>query len=1204
MQAFDAVHSPLTGISLIEASAGTGKTYTIATLILRLVVEQALPVHQILVVTFTNAATEELRDRIRSRLQVARLACEHGSSKDVVLAALLLKWQDLEAAKTRLDQALQSFDEAPVFTIHGFCQRVLREHALETGNLFDTELIRDEKPLLQAIVEDFWRQQLYQHPSSGWIDYLLRTVQLTPEKLHEEINAHIGKPDLRFVPEKMDMRETAPLEAQWLQAYQHLKQLWVKHAEEVRQLLLSPSIFKQNIYKSTAVGQWLVQLDRWLAADSPPPLFDKADKFGQKALKEGLKKGQMLPDCAFFSVFQAGLDIHTQLQQAYAHNTLSLRLQAFQWAQQALKRRKQQQNIQGYDDLMVQLQASLTGAGAERLLAIIRQRYPAALIDEFQDTDPLQYAIFQRIYQVPPAGQQAVAWPYLLFLIGDPKQAIYSFRGADIFAYIQASRQATQRYTLTTNWRSDPALIQAVNHLFRRSPNPFIFAEIPFYPVQAALPNAAHQLLQKNQALSPLQIWWAGGENLSTKSALQAQVPLWVAEEIVQLLSPETQTILRGYQQLDRPLQAGDIAILVRTHRQAQTIQRALRQRRIPSIIYGQGQLFASREAEQLERVLAALVEPWRDDLLRAALVTDFLGVDGKTLAALQQDEHAWEQWLNAFRHYHERWLSGFLPMFRQFMADYSIAERLLGWIDGERRLTNLLHLLECLHQAATGHAGRAPLLRWLSAMRQNPTGDTAAEETLLRLESDDEAVKLITIHKSKGLEYEVVFIPYAWEGHVRKNDSAPFIFHDPQQNGALTLDMGSKNEFNAQCAWQEITAENMRLLYVALTRAKARCYTLWGPVKAAQQAALSMLIFAGAPPDAKEQQAYFQQLNHLAETSGGSIQWCAPPPLSNGHYQPLYVPADQLTAQVFPRGRQIPFRQIGSFSALLASSSRFDLRFTSNETGRDYDAVADVPVERQTVSTALDLTDFPPGARTGELLHHLLEHLDFTAAPEAYAPMVQQALMRYGYAAASQVPLMAWLQAILQTPLKPLSLKLAQLKSNQCLKELEFFFPVQQLTVSGLAAILEASALLDWQRMAMAIRHQLAFKTLQGFMMGYMDLIFEVGGVFYLVDYKTKYLGPYCEDYSLAAMNQAMEQHYYRLQALIYSVALHRYLGLRCAGYDYTRHFGGVYYLFLRGMTLPQNPGYNPGCNPGYGIWFEKMPEKLVYALSNYLTL
>lgn len=1195
-QAFDAVHSPLAGISLIEASAGTGKTYTIATLILRLVVEHQLLINQILVVTFTNAATEELRDRIRNRLQEARLACERREANDPTLTALLLKWQDLDAAKIRLNYAIQGFDEAPVFTIHGFCQRVLRDHAFESGALFDTELIKDETSLLQEIMDDFWRQHLYR-ASPLFVRFVLEQQKLTPEKLLALLQRYTGQPLLKVVPTQVAV--LAADEAQFTQAYHQVRQLWWQHQEEVTALLLSSPSLSRTKYKVGSVKIWLTELETWLAADQPRTVFENGYKFCQSEINSGTNKGKIAPQSVFFEAFQHLWELNQQLEQAYSQRLLALKISWLQRSQQELKRRKQQHNIQGFDDLLHNLYRALRSKGGLALLNAIRKRYCTALIDEFQDTDPLQYEIFQRIYQRPEPDINPTSEPLTpelrLFLIGDPKQAIYSFRGADIFAYIRASSDATQRYTLGTNWRSIPPLIAAVNTLFQNVSNPFLFTEIPFHPVSPAktAPEPAALAAIRHWS-APLQFWWLDGtamgqspEAYITKEWAEQHLPHWVAEEIVRLLSVHA-------------MKAGSIAVLVRTNQQAQRMQSVLRQRQVPSVIYSHDRLFASREAEQVAQILAAIAEPTQDHLLRAALVTDLLGLNGNQLEQLQQDEVAWEHWLLQFRRYHDTWRYGFMPMFRQFMANHQVAERLLSFVDGERRLTNVLHLLEQLHQASVSpQRGMAQLLRWFAAARQGI--GVEQDEAQLRLESDEEAVKLVTIHKSKGLEYDIVFVPFAWDGALRTaaaHQAEAFVFHDSAAEWALTLDMGTGDNAHREQATLEEQAENLRLLYVALTRARWRCFVIWGWLKRVEQSALSHLLVQpqDLEPSGQLTSDLMQtRLTELASRSMGTIAWGRPTAPTKARYAVRYAPNAALAAAVFPN-RRIPHWQIASFTGLLAGGQ-----------GRaalpDYDAVTIDPLSwvepRPTPVVSAQqaaIFAFPAGARTGQMLHELLEKLNFPDYQRTAPTLIKNSLAHYGYEAHWQETLLQWLHHILLTPLshENPALQLVNIPWPMRLNELEFFFPVKTLTRKGLAAVIAARADAEWLQILATQLDDLQFPPVQGFMTGYIDLIFAVEGRFFVVDYKSNHLGDEPMAYNQAGLLQAMHQHYYYLQCLLYSVALHRYLQLRLVDYDYERHFGGGYYLFLRGM--------NPALGPDYGVWFERPSLALLNDLSDYL--
>ncbi len=504
MKPLDLVNTPLEGINLIEASAGTGKTYAIEGLFLRLILEKQLRVDQILVVTFTKAATEELKERIRSKLLQAEKTFASGISEDNLLTELLQRQKDHAAAVDLIHDALVEFDKAPIFTIHGFCARILYENAFETANLFDSELISDQTELMRDIAEDFWRNHFY-HAPLEFISYFTDKIK-RPAYFRKLLNK-TGATEFKIIPQI----EKPPLKtlSDFRHAYQHLKDQWPNMRCAVTEALRDPALSGTyyGSLKPTSKDAALTKrdlkilslteaMDKYTAATGAGfPLFVNFENFTTQKLKKATRKNESTPSHDFFETCDEVYRRAGALQAELEDYLVYLKVQLFYDSPAALKKRKSERNIQFFDDLLILVKQALADKKSNPLAAAIRQKYKAALVDEFQDTDDVQYEIFSRLFSAEDS---------LLFMIGDPKQAIYSFRGADIFSYLKAARQAQAKFTLTKNWRSKPHLITAVNTLFSNLKTPFLFEGIPF---QNASPGAqeSNGLIEKD---IPLTLWY------------------------------------------------------------------------------------------------------------------------------------------------------------------------------------------------------------------------------------------------------------------------------------------------------------------------------------------------------------------------------------------------------------------------------------------------------------------------------------------------------------------------------------------------------------------------------------------------------------------------------------------------------------------------------------------------------------------------
>ncbi|MBI5013918.1 MAG: exodeoxyribonuclease V subunit beta [Deltaproteobacteria bacterium] len=1205
---FNLLESPLTGTNLIEASAGTGKTYTIAGLVLRLILEKDLPVERILVVTFTVAATEELRDRVRRRLREALLAFEAGESGDDLLRELVARHEAGPAAAA-LEAALRGFDEAPLFTIHGFCQRVLAEHAFEGGLLFEAELIADQEALHEEVVDDWWRREIAAGPA------LLATFALKrgfgSERLRELLRSVTRHPFLEVLPE-IAPGDVEEKQAVFNAAFERVCAAWPDARADVSRLLseykgLSRS---RDNFGREPLAACLGELGQCLAGDAPPACFAALRKVARESFRRKgvLVRGASAPEHPFFDLCQ---------ELALAEDALFLTLEAAFLARVRLDLagKKRAHSVQGFDDLLVNLRAAVVGEGGPALARALRVKYGAALIDEFQDTDPVQYEIFDRVFGVRAEE------PSLLFLIGDPKQAIYGFRGADVFAYLEASESAARKYTLGENWRSEPRLLDGVGALFSAVERPFVFPRIGFPTVEAAVrarPRLTIEGEPEGAGHAPLRVWLVRRteENVDkrtqriTKGWAERALPRAVAAEVSRLLDLG----LRGRARLgDRPLEPGDVAVLVRKNREVELVQEALRALAVPSVVYSTASPFASPEAVEVERVLLALAEPGNEALLRAALATDLLGVDGEALHALAGDESGWEIWLSLFRVHHELWARrGFLPAFRHLLAEAEVRERLLSFADGERRLTNVLHLSEVLHGAAAEEKlGMAGLARWLSRRRADRD---AGEEYQLRLESDERAVKLVTVHRSKGLEYPVTLCPFSWEGSGLRPDEPGVkvhLFQGVETGGRFVFDLGSPRfEEHRRRAEVESLAENVRLLYVALTRAKNRCVLVWGAFNGSETSAPAYLLHyrgealgaAGLSPLAEAAKKLTDDdlregLRPLEGTGAVSVD---PLPEAVGVvYRPPRLEGGEPAARVF-RGRLAEEWRTTSFTALVSGAP-------ADEELPDRDAVAAAPGglggTDAPAAEADEVFAFPAGARAGTCLHEILEHVDFSGAGSPLrAELVAARLAAHGLGPEWRGVAERMVANALTAPLDPErpELTLSRIPRSERLHEVEFTLPLRQegkpLTPHALSRAFgeaggDPAALFGTgvtQRLG-----RLEFSPVRGYLRGFLDLVFRFEGRYYLADWKSNRLGDRVEDYGPEALAAAMTRDHYVLQYHLYAAALHLHLRARLADYDCGRHFGGVYYLFLRGIDPAR---------PGFGVFFDRPAPERIEGLARFL--
>jgi exodeoxyribonuclease V beta subunit len=1259
----DVFHCSLEGINLIEASAGTGKTWTICGLYLRLLLERAMTVQQILVVTFTNAATAELRERIRLRIvELAQyLARKPGSSDDPFLAALAgaviaamgaerhsgadrqadadgpagaNEQADADGQRVahqtlikRLNLALRTFDEASIFTIHGFCQRALADNPFSAGLPMQSELVENDQDLLQEASNDFWRRHVAADSVSPMFASFLNENGDTPEKYAKLLRRHLAKPLARHLwPADID----APLidAAVLNQPYQRMRATWLAGKDAVVGLVAaSLTSLNGTTYKHAAVQSGAEEWDRICGCDQPlADLGLKTHLFRAGELKKRTKKSRSTPAHDFFTQVEAYLALREQIEASLRLARLRLLRRLFEEAGAQLRDLKRARQVIAFDDMLSNVHERLKNPDFPGLAASIKTRFPAALIDEFQDTDPLQFEIFRTIYGDGDVGggggrdddrdrgdgcgdprdsersadrdddsahdrgdgcgddYRGGACDSTVFLVGDPKQAIYSFRHADLHTYLRAKDWATRHWSLAANQRSSRALLVAQNGLFATNPRAFILPNIDYRQVSYGSKRRA-EFIDATAARRPLTVWRLpldAGEPLAKGAAKRAAVEATCAE-IARLIDAGA----RGAISVGgRPLWPRDIAVLVRSRSLGGEVKQALAGLRVGAVEIARSSVFHTPDAEDLDIVLTAILSPARDSLIRAALATDLFGCDAGALETLASSEALLMVRIREFTDYRDLWFTaGFGVMYRRLLAEQGVARRMLSRTDGERRLTNFLHLGESLQQAQETQSAPEALLRHLKTLRGDDNSTDAAQ---LRLESDQNLVQIVTVHACKGLEYPVVFCPFLCDGSTRFGGAGleGLEYHDTELRPVIDFrEYDPKGDDFADIEATrraEQAAESVRLLYVALTRAVHRCYLVAGTYrshKSLKESNCSMLnwLAAGQGLPLASWFGKARTADQIGTASELSAAWEGFACLNPGAVEFSPLPRGAGTAVAGrPTGAALAIA-VGSISVSggwrLSSYSGLNHGARSEPPADDHDARV---VPRAVVLHAAglaaagigedDILRFPRGPSAGECVHAVFEGIDFTD-PADWGRAIGVALRDHpqtlpGYSEQAQQQclqgmLMKLLRDVTEATLIP-GLRLDAIPLGRRLTELEFTFPVPHLSMAELNATLES---LGYDQPA------LKPGTLEGYLKGFIDLVFEHQGRFFVLDWKSNHLGYRAADYGTEPLAGAMAEHGYHLQYLIYTVALDRYLRLRLQNYDYEAHFGGVLYLFVRGV-------------------------------------
>lgn len=1186
---------PLNQISLIEASAGTGKTYTIGSLYLRLLLKagennfsRPLNVEEILVVTFTEMATEELKKKIRERITdaidkltaFAKNQDKSAFKNDEFLTALCHDLDIFEAIH-RLKLAEQNMDLAAIYTIHGFCRRMLMQYAFHSGIHFNLELIKDQSDLLVRFANEFWREHFYPLPFE-MADFIANELG-SPDYVLSLLESNLGK-NLIVDLENQQVLSISITEFlhQYLGEYfkdiKALKDFWLESAGKISELITEelnkdyakgePKSLSRRSYNTSRLAKWIEQVNAW-ANNQRDYLLNETlmSYFTQSALGEKGEEGA--------SPFIA--PIFTELEEranALISPDLLRRIILYhyrQGLQQKLLDYKLNHQEKSFDDLLRLFCEALQGAQGDELAEMIRFQYPFAMIDEFQDTDSQQYAIFSKIYRDNPEKNTG------FIMIGDPKQAIYRFRGADIFTYLKASDEAQSRFELTKNYRSEKNLVDGVNALFDFPQSPFIYQNINFTAVDSRDDHLRFYLNGKAEPAYRFYLTESDKVNKTEMAKICAiSIQHWLKS------AAENQAVFQN-EDTCKTLQPANIAVLVKNRYEAADVIQELQKLGIASVyLSDQSSVFDSHVAVELLRILKACLNVAERPILNA-IATALFGLNAADIHQIQQNEADWQRWADSFAQYQQTWQrQGILVMLHQILLEQGISERLLSQATGERDLTDFLHLAEILQQAATLHESEAALLSWFEKQIQGE----GRQEAQIRLESERQLVKIVSIHKSKGLEYDLVWLPFLAVPSKIPTAGDMNVYYSKERDETV-WDIENRN-LNA--LYEETFAEELRLLYVALTRAKYQiAFALptqfdkkWNALHyVLSQGEIGKEIALSAPKDTET------LLQAFKEKMQDNVEICTKPNLEAFPALSINTKNDDLKAAEFTGNIEQDWR-ITSFTSIEQGHRRQNY-FTESagkkhvvfDDAKDYDSQNSIEISTALLSeNESNILDLLRGKQVGTVLHRHFENCYFSdlANTEEIDKLRQSLQLDETFTE----PLQNWLQQISHTPLShEIGIALADLANKDCIKEMPFYLAIREhFDVEAFNRALKAHHHLPSE--------PLQFEQIQGMVRGSIDLVFRHNRKYYLVDYKSNFLGSTLADYNQEALKKEILHSHYDWQYLIYTLALHRYLQSVAPHYDYERDFGGVFYLFLRGMNG----------EPQSGVFYDRPSVELITEL------
>ena len=1334
---------------LIEASAGTGKTFNIENIVLKLITE-GLKSHQqsdgndkievivseILIVTFTELATAELCARIRENIQEALHFVENIKKKFVIASKSYEKQQQTplenfilqsiefgygnengnfndynqekqQLLTQRLNHALYTFDEASICTIHSFCQRMLQEFSVDSNQLFNNELV-DSSQLIEKIVYKFIREHFYNQESN-----ILNIISLM-NKFNFEYFIEIATTLDRYG--NIDVHQKYSCDEYLSMLIQEQKQIF-RNVELLKNEIL---LFKNNQFTEAFFND-----ADFCVTDFKKNYCEKVTDNLQNFIKSIKNNDQflILELASFFAVDNLENNLKAAKKKCWQPRNISANI--FKYCQnineniakisdliqeyfalyfkQEYDKLIAEQPIVTYNELLLKLHRALNEN--PRLVHNIRQKYKVALIDEFQDTDKVQFQIFDKIF-----GCKSNT----LIMVGDPKQAIYSFRGADIFTYLSVAERLNneQKATLVKNYRTSQNLLNAINCLFTKE-MPFAIDNINFINAVAGKDTDDIFIDNENILQQPLKIIQPNNNeefNFSTNSYRKYSVEV-TAKKIAEILNlAETlnpQNNLPSARIKNKKIIPGDIAVLVRSGFEGDLIHQELAKYNINSVKQSNENIFATQDAIDLLKLIEAVLNPQNSKIVMTALALPYFNFDFKDIYQLNYDEEyaaQYEAIVEVLIFYRNIWQrSSFLKMInimvsldvesildKQFITSFNndssllaklnscnIKTNLLKSENGNRKLTNFNHLTELLHQEEKKYKLQPiGLINHLKKCLDNPDNNSEYE---LRLESDSQAVQILTIHKSKGLQFSIIFCPFVWK-YVFNNRTMSkmksIVYHDNNNNQKLSLT--SEQLVEAKHHYRlELLADELRLLYVALTRAKYGCYLIWADKSTAKGRGLQ----CNAPMDYLFYNINKHKIDDYLETpTYKNLQKCLVNKntteedsaeieinqqklwLNHPNIEFVTISKNSLNSRLDQQRYQLNSNNLDklennlkfkAFNGKIAKDFRVlsfsNLNANMPHSSEVIEEVNDDDKNNQHEHINIDylgenksqkiinsesiLGDFPRGVFSGDCIHDLFEHLDFNHFQNQnitdidiendfrVKPLTEALLKKYGRLKfnvntqqesyqreltlrqeqlikmfKNTVSSKLFMGANRQNNITQEGIILEQLNSKASVCEMPFFFKVDNRFI--------ADELLKFSNQAFNVKTQHDFNSelisennsrreqLYGFMNGKIDLFFEHQGKFYIADWKSSFLGEFNNDYSIGAIEKDMRHKNYYLQAAIYTIAVKNYLENKLPEFNYERDFGGVFYLYIRGINN----------DLGSGVWSMKPDLHNINLLSDLL--
>ena len=1117
---FEASTVPLTGSNLIEASAGTGKTYSIAILVLRLIIEKKFTIKEILMVTFTKAAVAELEERIRLFIRTAYQFCNNEIIEDPTIINIVnssIEKEGREPVTQLLRDAVIYLDETSVLTIHSFCQQTLAEFAFETNQLFGAELLLDTSAILEMEVNKFWRK----HATSIPLELLMPLAdRLNRQDIKNIVKQHL---DGKKYHEYDVLKEYKLEPIFYKEIITEIEELLAKYttlqAELVQYISDNNDSLKTRCLTNSHAKKGLLTL-----IDQPQEFVDALIKKRESAyiLKLFSDILELIDDAA---------KVKDEIENCIQKCLNIIYYAAINEVGSGVKNYKLHNNQVSFDDLITNLHKALVKTDNPKLIHALQQKYKAVFIDEFQDTDRLQYEIFKKAF-----GTNTI-----LFYIGDPKQSIYAWRKADISTYFKAYDDAANIYGMNENYRSSKAYIKAMNAFFQPE-NEFDTFHYPvgsqsiiYIPVNSPKENTKGILKFNGVDAVPISI-----NTQPNKEAIAVNV----TATVIEVLSNKNYQIFKNNS--ERNIRPSDIGILVRSNKEGNQIKARLSQHGIPAVTIGDAKVLESEEATEILYLLEAMMDISRSNINRA-LLSSFTGYTAQEILLLND-----EITIELFKKYKTNWdTDGVYNALMNFITDFGVQQILLqeNVKNGERIITNMYQLVELLHKIQTNKQLSAlELIDWLK--RAIESNDAQGDEYEQRIENDEECVKIVTIHKSKGLEYNIVIAPYLDFAERKKEE---FCTLRNEQGDYINFKKSQATEAQLELYKQQNEQENRRLLYVAITRTVYKCFIIKNDSKEAKNSTLS--FFTNALKNADTLLIENSNLPEIPE---------------NYYYKILKQKTVNETKEVVNFSLQKQNWQRTSYTRLAAEMEKNSKPGTGKYIN-EYDEFI--------------FSKLSKGSTTGNMLHYIFENIHFTNN-DKWGSVIEGAIKKFSPANKTvyELLLQEMVAHVLQANIQigNTSFNLAQVTYEKRIHEFEFDFPLTIFQPVELQALSSENLLIKVKE-----RYEL-----EGIMNGKIDMLFEYDNKYFILDWKSTFLGDSLHPYAPDVLNDAMNENNYHLQYLIYTLATKKYLETRLPNFDYEIDFGGVLYLFVRGMRKGNDSG----------VFYNKPSLELINNLENIL--